>query len=190
MNTRTEEIVLKGVNGILSRLWSHSTDQDDRPEPFESIRQAGDYIAVMGENDDLPHSSIEQLGRVFNDQGNLGEGRLMPHDGKVVPIDRLVIDSQETGFESLQLPLEEPLHLRIRIEFNDRAEFGRQLRQNLCLGPPYHHRGTETLREFGEIGRSAQVPSEPVVTSAAISIGKIEPRSPGHSDGASQLRIG
>ena len=60
----------------------------------------------MGENHNLRHSSIEQLGRVLDDQRNLGQGCLMPHDGKVIPIDRLMIDSQKTGFESL--PAEPP----------------------------------------------------------------------------------
>ena len=79
---------------------------------------------MMGENDDLPHSSIEQLGRVLDDQRNLGEGGLMPDDGKVIPIDRLMIDSQKTGFESLQFPLEQPLHFRVRIKFDNGSKFG------------------------------------------------------------------
>ena len=60
----------------------------------------------MSENNDLSHPSIEQFGRVLDDQGNLSECGFIPHDGKIIPIDRILIDLQETSFEGLQLPLE------------------------------------------------------------------------------------
>ena len=117
-------IVLKGVNTVLSRLWTRSTDQNDRPEPLESILQAGNDIPVMSKNDDLSHPSIEQFGRVLGDQGNLSERGFMPHDGKIIPIDRIMIHPQETNFEGLQLPLEQPFHFRIGIELDHGAQLG------------------------------------------------------------------
>ena len=86
-----------------------------------------------------------------------------------------MIDSQETGFESLQFPLEEPLHFRIRIKFNNGSKFGWQLRQNLRLGPSYHHRGTEALRKFREIACPVQIPSEPIVAGSAITLSELKP---------------
>ena len=152
-------IVLKGVNNVLPRLWTNSTDQNDRPEPLESILQAGNDIPVMSENNDLSHLSIEQFGRVLDDQGNLSERGFMPHDGKIVPIDRIMIDPQETNFEGLQLLLEQTVSFPHRDRARPRRATWMGAAAGLRLGSSDHHCRAKAVGEFGEIACDRSHPS-------------------------------
>ena len=88
--------------------------------------------------------------------------------------DRARIDTQISGPVEIHLLAQDPPHSSHWLQLDNGADFGRQLRQNLCLGPPYHDRGTKAMGKLGEIRRPAQVPSKPVVMGAAITTWRIE----------------